>query len=490
MPFTTASQLRLPESVPEPGLLVGWSLESRHPRRPIGFTYGHPLRSPASGLLDPILLNGDGHLMTIAPTGAGKGTGCIIPALLRYPGPVIVVDPKGENVAITARRRREMGQRVVVIDPMGITDQPSDTLNPLDAIDITQASAVDEVSVLAQALNETHDDDRNRYWSSRGMHLTIGAILQVLVDATQTSDRSAAGNLIAVRDMINAAAADPTAMSRLMLASPHPEVRRIAKMLNIAAAETLGGIISFSQEMVDFLRGDLVQANIGRTSFDLDEVTRGAALSIYLVLPPHMLESHSRLLRLWLGALIACFTRRRARPALSTLFILDEAAQLGELPQLRQAVTLLRGYGLQTWSFWQDASQLQLLYPRDWKTMVNNCRVLQCFGALNQVAAAGMAELTGFGDGHGILELAHDEMVLQLAGDEAVVARVPNYLTDPAFDGMFDANPYHDRTRAVMPARSAPQRLYTRPDFSRRYLPMVAPVAKNDLLLATILAAA
>jgi type IV secretion system protein VirD4 len=121
---------------------------------------------------------------------------------------------------------------------------------------------------------------------------------------------------------------------------------------------------------------------------------------------------------------------------------------------------------------------------------VNNCRVLQCFGALNQVAAAGMAELTGFGDGHGVLELAHDEMVLQLAGDEAVVARVPNYLTDPAFAGMFDANPYHDRTRAVMPARSVPQRLYTRPDFSRRYLPMVGPVAQDDLLLATILAAA
>src|SRR4051794_9418605 len=29
---------------------------------------------------------GDGHLMTVAPTGAGKGVGVIIPALLTYPG--------------------------------------------------------------------------------------------------------------------------------------------------------------------------------------------------------------------------------------------------------------------------------------------------------------------------------------------------------------------------------------------------------------------
>src|SRR5690606_3287827 len=146
------------------------------------------------------------------------------------------------------------------------------------------------------------------------------------------------------------------------------------------ASETIGGIVAYAQEMLGFLRGDRVQASIGRTSFDLDDVTTGAPLSIYLVLPPHMLESHGRLLRLWIGTLLSCMTRRRGRPQQPTLLILDEAAQRGELPQLRQAITLLRGYGVQTWSFWQDVSQLQLLYPRDWQTMVNNCSVLQCFG--------------------------------------------------------------------------------------------------------------
>lgn len=148
---------------------------------------------------------------------------------------------------------------------------------------------------------------------------------------------------------------------------------------------------------------------------------------------------------------------------MNTLMILDEAAQLGELPQLRQAITLLRGYGLQTWSFWQDVSQLQLLYPKDWKTMVNNCRVLQCFGALNQAAAEDMAGLTGFGSGTAVLDLDADEMLLQVAGDQAVVAQLPNYLTDPAFKGQFDTNPYHDAHRDIMPRKGAPQRLYQRP---------------------------
>src|SRR5207253_2157203 len=41
--------------------------------------------------------DGDRHLLTIAPTRAGKGTTTIIPNLLTYGGSALVVDPKGEN---------------------------------------------------------------------------------------------------------------------------------------------------------------------------------------------------------------------------------------------------------------------------------------------------------------------------------------------------------------------------------------------------------
>lgn len=491
MPFINAHPLRLPESIQGEGLLVGWSLEAQRARQPFGFSFGQSLKTMATGYLDPVILNGEGHLMTIAPTGAGKGTGCVIPALLRHQGPVIVVDPKGENVAITARRRREMGQRVVVIDPMGITDFPSDTLNPLDAIDILQAGAVDELAVLAEVLGLASQDPRNAFWSNRAVHLVIGVLLHVLC-----TEPPGSANLLHARDLVNAAAGNPAELARVMAESPHPEARRIARILEITASETIGGFLSFAQDMLDFLRGTRIQENVASTSFDLDEVTSGGPLSIYLVLPPHMLESHSRLLRLWIGTLMSCITRRRARPELPTLFILDEAAQLGELPQLRQAITLLRGYGMQTWSFWQDVSQLQLLYPRDWQTMVNNCSVLQCFGALNQIAARAMSELTGFGDGIGVLDLDRDEMVLQIAGDQAVVARVPNYLRDPAFAEQFDSNPLHERNRSILPGSGTPQRLYERPQPAPEVLP--APVLSGvaawaapagDTLLAELLAA-
>ena len=42
--------------------------------------------------------DGDGHLLTIAPTRSGKGLTTIIPNLLRYQGSCVVLDPKGGTV--------------------------------------------------------------------------------------------------------------------------------------------------------------------------------------------------------------------------------------------------------------------------------------------------------------------------------------------------------------------------------------------------------
>lgn len=454
----TPGTLKLPFSLEGSGLLVGWSMEHDHRKAPIGFSFGDPDATPAKGFVDPILLDGEGHLLTVAPTGAGKGVGCIVPALLRYTGSAIVIDPKGENASITARWRRSIGQNVVILDPMGLTGQQSGTLNPLDLIDSRVATSVDDAAALVNALlPSAFDDGRNAFWVSRARQLLLALILHVITDLP-TESRT----LTTVRELASTMAADPDALSRAFAASHHPEVQLIEGNLRISARETLGGIIAFVQEGIDFLRGPQLQAAVERTSFDLDAVVRGDPLTIYLVLSPHMLSSHGRFLRLWISTLLALIIRRRRRPEWATLFILDEAAQLGTLDELRTALTLLRGYGLQTWSFWQDLSQIRMLYPYDWQTMINNCAVIQSFGPNTQRAAADATELMGFMTPSEFLALERDEMLLQIAGDEAVVARRPNYLTDPVFAGRFDTNPMFDTTIDPVPIKTL-TRFYLRP---------------------------
>ena len=64
--------------------------------------------------------SGDQHLLTIAPTGAGKAISAALPTLCEYPGQVIVNDPKGELYLRTAEKRRALGHRVVLLDPFHI----------------------------------------------------------------------------------------------------------------------------------------------------------------------------------------------------------------------------------------------------------------------------------------------------------------------------------------------------------------------------------
>ena len=81
-------------------------------RQPVGFhSLASDFRHDSEG--DLIRFHGAGHLATVAPTRSGKGVGTVIPNLLAYRGPVVVVDPKAEAYQATARRRREMGQLVI-----------------------------------------------------------------------------------------------------------------------------------------------------------------------------------------------------------------------------------------------------------------------------------------------------------------------------------------------------------------------------------------
>jgi hypothetical protein len=77
----------------------------------------------------------DGHVLTCAPTGAGKGIGAVIPNLLDYPGSAFVLDFKGEIYAVTASARRALDHDVILIDPFGVTGAPTRSLNWLDTLD-------------------------------------------------------------------------------------------------------------------------------------------------------------------------------------------------------------------------------------------------------------------------------------------------------------------------------------------------------------------
>lgn len=414
----------------------------------LGRTRSAPERRPAVGFASPLadvrvcpsrLLSyaGEGHLLTIAPTGAGKGRSAIIPNLLTYRGPIICIDPKGENAQVTARYRRAMGQQVVILDPFRTITDRSDALNPFDLFALPDAEIDSDSEMLADLITGGELTlSKDPFWD-----LTAGGLLTGLIGYTAEQEDPKKRSLGAALDLLYHDDVDYNLAVILdSFKFRTPLIRQeLAGYLSHESDRCRPSVRSTAQAKVKTLCSAAAKRGLQESTFDIQAVLRGDPLTIFLVLPAEKLHSHRAILRLWLGVLLTVVMRRRHRPQQRTLFILDECAQLGTMPLLRSALTLLRGYGVQTWTFWQDLSQLRQLYPQDWQTIVNNSAITQVFGMTNHLMAAECAALLGLAPDT-LLRMPDGEQMLYRAGEGVTSAHRLDYLRDRRFAGRFDAN--------------------------------------------------
>ncbi len=436
---------------PEPGameLLLGWKAGDDD-KAAMGFSSARADKAAPVAAEEPILYGEDRHLLTIAPTGAGKGRGVIIPNLLRFEGSVIVIDPKGETWHVTARRRREMGQQVLLLDPFQAVGKRTDSLNPFDLFDRPGALLDADAEMLASLLAGDAGFHKEPFWDNWGRSLMSGVIAAV-AETAPPNER----HFGRVRELLMS---DDAVFNLHTLLENHEDLNRLSKQ-NISSflpitEQTRSGILSTAQSYLKVVNSDSALRSLTRSTIDLDAVREGAPMTIYIIIPPDKLESHGALLRLWVGALMLTVMGRKRRPKRSTLFLLDECAQLGEFGPLRQSMTLLRGYGLQVWPFFQDLSQLQRLYPKDWRTIFNNAGVFQLFGVANHLMAKESSDLIGDIDADTLRNMAPDRQIIARSGVKAVACRLPDYIEDSPFKGMFDQNPMFEEEPQPAPPK-------------------------------------
>lgn len=356
--------------------------------------------------------SGPGHLLTVAPTRAGKGVGAVVPALLETADSVLVTDPKGENFAITGAYRRDvLGQRVVALDPFGLAERlglPDDlcraalgAYNPLDLIDAASPDAVDDAAVIADMLVVPEPGSAGSFWDDEARALLAGLVLHVASAASVRSSRT----LLTVRALLTLSPAEFKELMTKMEASPLPAVQRAANRLQQKEDRERSGVVSSAQRHTHFLDsarmehvlgGSASGAASGKASSALALAELGTGpLTLYLVLPPDRLDTFSRWLRLVIACAVAELARTPPVRGRRVLFLLDEFANLGPMAPVKRAVSLMAGYGIRVWTFLQDLTQLKGLYPRDWETFVANADVIQAFGVTDQTTAEYLSKMVG-----------------------------------------------------------------------------------------------
>lgn len=387
-----------------------------------------------------ITYGGDAHLLTIAPTGAGKGVGCVIPNALLYPGPLIVFDPKGEAYAVTKRRREALGQKVVLLDPFGASGAASaDGLNPLDLGGLIDPGRPEDAAAsLATLLTGGQVSHKDPFWDVTAHAFLTGLLTWMLADCPPEERRfSRLYELFAEGDL-------PYQLATLLDSGVirHPTAyAETAAFLGHPERETRPSVQSTTRQHLPLFGSAAVRSATDRTSFDLGDLVEGRPLSLFIIVPPTKLLSHRPVVRLWLGALILALAARRRMPARRTLMLIDEAAQLGPMPPLIQTATLLRSAGVTLWTFFQSPAQLEATYGGEAMVLVDNAGVVQLFAPRNGRMAEAYARLLGDVAPETVMGLARDEQLLLLEGGRSFRARRINYLHDPLCVGLFDPHP-------------------------------------------------
>ena len=322
------------------------------------------------------------HAAIFAPTGGGKGASFAIPHLLSCPDSMVVVDFKGENYRATAEARRKMGHEIVALDPFHVVTENPGTFNPLDFISADSFIALDECRDLANALVARTGNEKDPHWCDAA-EMYIGGIASFIVEHAPPDDRS----LQTCRGIL----ADPEELEAAVQVMRQSEawqgmLARLGSQLTNFRDKELSSTLTTTGRFLRFLDTLAIAESTKKSSFDPADLLTGK-LTVYLVLPPEHMRAQSPLLRMWIGSLLRAVVRGGLRERNPVHFVIDEAASLGHMDCLDDAVDKYRGYMVRLLLFYQSTGQLKKSWPEGGdQTLLSNCSTV--FFAVNDYPTA------------------------------------------------------------------------------------------------------
>ncbi len=326
--------------------------------------------------------NGDGHLLTIAPTRTGKALTTIIPNLLRYKGSCVVLDPKGELFEASSKERSKLGP-VYRIAPMDRgSGKPVHRFDPLSRVKR-------EADARAIALQMFPRDSKvSAFFSDDAAGFMTAVLMYVRYQAPPGYRSLATACEMAMlkgRELLEAArrmaAFPPSADGGRALLEKDPE--RSLKTLQ----ETL------TSKLYEWRDRDLLRS-VEASDVDFESLKDRTA-TVYIEIPFDKMKTFSGWLRVVLKSALDAMLANPRVPDIPVLFVLDEFLNMGAFPEYRDAIRTHAGAGVRLWFFMQDLYSLEEHYPgNSWRPFLN-CGVKQFFGVNDHETAKLIADTLG-----------------------------------------------------------------------------------------------
>lgn len=329
----------------------------------------------------PVCSEPENHTLIVARTRTGKGTRVIVPTLLKgsLQSSCVVIDPKGENAAITARARAAY-QHVHIINPWGVlapTFQKlgftTATYNPLDALDPEDPNSVKVAQQFVATISPA-EPGKDEFWKGSAGDLLAAVLLYIAYDPQEQKTLARAREITS----LDRKGLQKYIYKMVAVQAYGGGIRQLVTQFIDLANDTYTGITSNLNRVMAFLTDPRIREATASSSFSMADLTglggQDRPTTVYIVAPTGALKTQKVWLRLLISSVIATFGEKpEGKKGYRCNVILDEFANLGFIDEMPNEITFAAGNGIDFTLVIQDFKQLRKIYGDDETTIINNC---------------------------------------------------------------------------------------------------------------------
>ena len=328
----------------------------------------------------PVDKRGNVNVLVVGGSGSGKSASYSIPNAYQLLGSYVFTDPKGELYDKTAGYLKNNGYKIKVLNL--VHPQYSDGYNPL-----MHVSSEIDVDVIAHTIvkgQKSADSTSDPFWDDSAETLLKALIYYLL--ATRPEEEQ---NLASCAELVRAANSNGgnNMLTELMSQLPYDHPARMNyKSIEIAPEKTYSSILSTLQSKLGKFDSKEIAELTSTDTINFEEI--GQEKTAVYVISPDTHTTYNFLLTIFFSQMIQQLydfaDNNGGKLSVPTYFILDEFANIGQIPDFDQKISTSRSRKISFSVILQNLDQLEAIYDKSYETIIGNCDTHLFLGSNSQ----------------------------------------------------------------------------------------------------------
>jgi len=317
----------------------------------------------------PVDKRGNVNVLVVGGSGSGKSASYSIPNAFQMLGSYIFTDPKGELYDKTAGYLRKNGYEIKVLNLVNPAN--SDGYNPLMHI----SSEID-VDVIANTIVKGQTGEGGKsdpYWDDMA-EMLLKALIYYLIAVRPEEEQ----NLASCSELVRAANTNggSNLLTELINQLPYDHPARMNyKSIEIAPEKTYGSILSSLQSKLGKFDSKDIAEVTSTDTINFEEI--GSKKTAVYVISSDTHTAYDFLLTIFFSQMIQQLydfaDKNGGRLKVPAFFILDEFANIGQIPDFDKKISTSRSRGISFSVILQNLDQLEAVYEKSYETIMGNC---------------------------------------------------------------------------------------------------------------------